>query len=989
MADSPKTNRENIKLIKELIKEQSKLVKEQERGSKEYKNANNELKKLKSQMRDANKEFDKGKDIRRQHADIQDRQYKRALEIRGLNVNLTKQAKKQASYAQTVESLGYNAGENLKKAVSLQNNMSSGGDVLSKQYGMTATKLAEVGGHFENIGNMQDEATRLSLDMAKAYDDIGTDTFDLSIMKSEIETLGQQAAAEREVLESMLHTVKDEGLRESLKAEIKVLDDVVDGLKSKEESLTRVDKLTKAAATELAAPFEKLKGVIEDMPFGGFISEHMNLQGVMDDFGEGTRKSLAAAFDPENSMNMSMALKNIGTQGVKAVQGLTAGFQATNALLGGMLGPILLVTGALLAAKKIVDIFYGGMMDTRKELGLTVGEASRLQSSINTTALEFSLLGVSAEDVKGISDSIRDNMGGMESATRENISAMTQLNALYGISGENTGVLATQMMAVGASSFDAATSQMESVALLARANGVAPAAIMNDVATNTDQFASFAKDGGENIFKAAIAARKLGVDMATVEKMSESLLSFEESINAQMEASMLTGRAINTDKARELALAGDLEGMQKEITSQIGSAADFERLNVVQRQSLAAAFGVSVSELSKMVTNQDKLNSMTDAERAHRDYMAKVMEIMGKAWAGFLSIGKALLPVVIGIGAAVAVAFYPVTLAVIAVTAIGALFNELNKHVPMLGTALGVVLGLMTAIYVRSKLAGKEMTGSMLDGVKKMGTTLKDKIGGAMGGDDKGGGLLDKIKSKGGDKKGKGGPLGGMFEKFDAKKALGGAAALLIISAALFVTAKALQEFGKVSWGDMGKAGVALLALTLTLAAIGAIMMSGVGALAIIAGAGAMLVMAAALLVLGVAIQAIGKGFDMLAQGFSSFVPIITTLAPMASSIFLLAGAFTALGMSMGAMALGALALIPALPVLMTLAAIGALGGNVLGGGGGEQTAAEGDSPVELKLDETNAKLDKLIVLMGDQGPIASGVQGTKYNTGKIAGNII
>ena len=58
-------------------------------------------------------------------------------------------------------------------------------------------------------------------------------------------------------------------------------------------------------------------------------------------------------------------------------------------------------------------------------------------------------------------------------------------------------------------------------------------------------------------------------------------------------------------------------------------------------------------------------------------------------------------------------------------------------------------------------------------------------------------------------------------------------------------------------------------------------------------------------------------------------------------------------------------------------------------GGGGEQTAGDGESPVELKLDETNAKLDKLIVLMGDQGPIASGVQGTKYNTGKIAGNII
>jgi hypothetical protein len=563
---------------------------------------------------------------------------------------------------------------------------------------------------------------------------------------------------------------------------------------------------------------------------------------------------------------------------------------------------------------------------------------------------------------------------------------MTQLTALYGISGENTGILAAQMMAVGASSVDAATSQMESVALLARASGVAPAAVMNDVAQSADAFAGFAKEGGENVFKAAIAARKLGLDMAAVENIADSLLDFESSINAQMEASMLTGRNINTDKARELALAGDLEGMQKEVTKQIGSAADFEKLNVVQRKSLAAAFGVSVSELGKMVANQDKLNNMTEAEKGHRDKMAKVMEFLGKAWAGFLSIGKALLPVVIGIGVAVAVAFYPVTLAVVAVTAIGMAFNYLNKQVPMLGTILGTILGLMTAIWIKSKLTGEEMSGGIMKGAKGMASKLKDKV---TGGGDKGGGLMDKFKSGGGDKKG--GPLGGMFQKFDAKKALAGAAALLIISAALFVTAKALQEFGKVGWGAMAKAGVALLGLVLVLAAIGAIMMSGVGALAIIAGAAAMLIMAAALLVLGIAIQAIGKGFDMLAQGLGSFVPVIMTLAPVAKSIFILAGAFTALGISMGALALGALMLLPALPVLMTLAAIGMLGGALLGGGGEGASAggAAESNPVELKLDSTNSKLDELIDLMGQQGPIALGVSQTKVNTGRMADSII
>ena len=243
--------------------------------------------------------------------------------------------------------------------------------------------------------------------------------------------------------------------------------------------------------------------------------------------------------------------------------------------------------------------------------------------------------------------------------------------------------------------------------------------------------------------------------------------------------------------------------------------------------------------------------------------------------------------------------------------------NEAN----VMGVGLGdvIMFAAGAALLFRTNLMSGGIMGAlgkMKDMIFSMGSKMtgvaKKMVG--MGGDDvpltksgkpdkRFGKRADKTKSvkkpapgKKGGGKGKG-PLGGMFEKFDAKKALGGAAALLIISAALWVTAKALQEFSKVSWGDMGKAGVALLGLVLVLAAIGAIMMSGVGAVAILAGAGAMLIMAAALLVLGVAIQAIGKGFDMLAQGLGSFLPTIMTLAPMAKAIFVLAGAFTALGL--------------------------------------------------------------------------------------------
>jgi hypothetical protein len=867
----------------------------------------------------------------------------------------------------------------------------------------------------------------------------------------------------------------------------------------------------------------------------------------------------------KNGQTMQESLANVQEQAMGAIDKISGSFGQMNAMMGGMLGPILGIVAVLMIAKKIAELFYGGMAETRKEFGLTFAEAGALQNVLNTTAMEFQMLGVSAEDVKAGAVGIMDNLGGIGQITKENVGEMARLNASYGLSGESAGVLAAQMMAVGASSMDAVGSQIDSVAALAQANGVAPAKVLEDVAGASEAFANFAKDGGENVFKAAISARKLGVSMETVAGTADALLDFESSINAQMEASMLTGRNINTDKARELALAGDLDGMQREITKQIGSAADYEKLNVVQRKSLAAAFGVSVSELGKMVTNQDKLNSMTEAEKGHRDAIAKVMEWLGKAWVGFLSIGKALLPMVVGLGIALAVAFWPITLTIIAVTAIGVGIDALTKKFPILGTALGVVLALMTAIWVKSKLTGESMSGGMMDGAKNMAKGLKDKLMG--GGGDKGGGFVDKMKEKftGGDKtkstklpgkdKG-GGPMESMFgkdSKIDYKKMIQGAAAMLIVAVAMFVMAKALQEFAKVTWTAIAMAGVTLLGLTVVLGILGQlkgqliqgavamlimsvalipfafalqmftgvdftqVLLAGVamigfavamgllglaapfiisGAIAmaimslalipfalalrlfngidfkqvafggvamigfavamgllgmaapaiifgsvamaimsvalvpfalalrlfsgidfaqvklggiamlglgtalgalgfmaplIIAGSWAVGIMSIALMGLGVALILIGTGMKLFQGSVSSIVEPLTQLASIVSPLLLLAGAFTALGISMGVMAIGALLLVPVLPVLMALSAMGLLGGVSLGGGGEEAKAGGGTeaNPVEAKIGETNRKLDELIQLLGQSGPISMGVGGVKSNTKAISDQIV
>ena len=86
-------------------------------------------------------------------------------------------------------------------------------------------------------------------------------------------------------------------------------------------------------------------------------------------------------------------------------------------------------------------------------------------------------------------------------------------------------------------------------------------------------------------------------------RISESLLNFESSIENQLQASLLLGRQINLDKARQLALVGDQEGVMKEILKAVGGEAEFNKMNVIQRKALAESVGVNVEQLSRLVRN--------------------------------------------------------------------------------------------------------------------------------------------------------------------------------------------------------------------------------------------------------------------------------------------------------------------------------------------------------------------------------------------------
>jgi hypothetical protein len=124
------------------------------------------------------------------------------------------------------------------------------------------------------------------------------------------------------------------------------------------------------------------------------------------------------------------------------------------------------------------------------------------------------------------------------------------------------------------------------------------------------------------VSEAVVKAKQFGLTLEQTEKMSESLLNFEQSIESELSAELLTGRDLNFERARALALNGKTADAAAEIAAQVGSAADFGKMNVIQQDAIAKSIGLSREELAKSLVEREALTKIgfKDAEAAKAKY---------------------------------------------------------------------------------------------------------------------------------------------------------------------------------------------------------------------------------------------------------------------------------------------------------------------------------------------------------------------------------
>lgn len=510
-------------------------------------------------------------------------------------------------------------------------------------------------------------------------------------------------------------------------------------------------------------------------------------------------------------------------------------------------------TAATVAAGILVHKFTeakDAIVDMKKELGLSGLQTIAATKTIGSAAAQSALYGANVKEAAAAYAAIVADTGDINVASSSMTANIAKFMKLSGLSADEVAKVQLTFYELPGATKQFSTDMMNFTQDMAYANKVPLGKVMKDIASNTQSFAYAGKDGAKNLITATIMANKLGSSMNTIANAANKMLDIESSLNAEMEASVLLGRSVNLDKARQFAMQQDYSGLTKEIVKQAGSIEQFNAMDILQKQALADAVGIQVDELSTIVNNQGKLQGVNSANLSTYQQQNKAIEDqanIGYAATEWIKMENALL---------------------------------------LISTA---------SLVMQSGLL-KGMVGLLSKGVKGIGGL----IGGAKPGE-KFSKMREVVKAKQVD--GGGGAAKGFtssLSKIGIKDALKVGIIAVAIAGAMWIMGKALQEFATVPFSAVGKGLLAMGGIVITMKFMGGQM-------------GGIMKGALALGIMSLALIPAAFAFSLLAGIPVENILAFSIVLPLLGLSLALLGSFVG-NIIMGALAIGimALALIPA-----------------------------------------------------------------------------
>ncbi len=490
-----------------------------------------------------------------------------------------------------------------------------------------AKDLSLVQDAFANIAQAIKEGLEDAIDSAQGLDDIGkkvqksfgsdlvsglkklTTSLDAQVNLQEKLNKGQniskELAKERQRAATLESTIRqrililaqnDVDLQEKLVKELdtqlaiqnKILNDLEAQNKAQEANLGIVGKLGKG-----------LSGVLNTFDKSGNLSSILDIDGAIANTNRFANVMGKRQGSPVLSIKQAgYFAKQLGTNllsSVKAVDPLTLALQQ------------------LVEAAMKLDSMSG---DTAKSFNMSYSEAVALNGELNRTA---NLSGDIAVNVKGLNESliaVGNSLGSNAKLNEQDLVTFTKLREQAGFTNDELIGIQQLSLAQGKSLEDNTEAILGGAEAYASQNKLLlnEKTILRDVSKASASLKLSLGGSADALARSAAQARQFGLSLEQTEKIAGSLLDFEQSISSELEAELLTGKDLNLEQARLLALNGDTAAAAAEIAKQVGTSADFSRMNVIQQEAIAKAAGLTRDELAQSLIEREALTALSGVE---------------------------------------------------------------------------------------------------------------------------------------------------------------------------------------------------------------------------------------------------------------------------------------------------------------------------------------------------------------------------------------
>lgn len=267
-------------------------------------------------------------------------------------------------------------------------------------------------------------------------------------------------------------------------------------------------------------------------------------------------------------------------------------------------GPAAIV-GGIFAADK-------GTTDLAKNLGVSKDTALEINNEFRDYSVSLGDGYINADKLRKALSELNSALGTAVQFSAEELEFQSRLTGQLGLSGDEAANIYKYQLLQNKSQKEITTEILDQVIALEAQTGIQldGREIVKEVAKVNGQLGAQYGFNNKLLAQAVIQVKQFGLNLEQAQKIAQGLTDFEKSISAELEAELLTGKDINLERARLLALNGKTAEAAAEVAAQFGSIEEFQNMNIISQQAFADSIGITTDELANSIREREVLNAL-------------------------------------------------------------------------------------------------------------------------------------------------------------------------------------------------------------------------------------------------------------------------------------------------------------------------------------------------------------------------------------------